>query len=154
MGSKIKHIFLFVCLFLKLCLRHAEFPGKGISNPHHSSNQGHSTTWVFYLGQNQDLRETESQVALRKLLQEGQKQESIQEHFATKGRQQEQKIYRKPVTLGRCKCLGLQKSLLSYAHHLWPSILCFFPEFPQGSLAQPWEWLFSQVTMTSFVLST
>ena len=30
----------------------------------------------------------------------------------------------------------------------------YFPEFPQGSLAQPWEWLFSQVTMTSFVLPT
>ena len=29
-----------------------------------------------------------------------------------------------------------------------------FPEFPQGSLAHPWEWLHSQVTLTSFVLPT
>ena len=29
-----------------------------------------------------------------------------------------------------------------------------FPEFPQGSLAHPWERLFSQMTVTSFVLPT
>ena len=32
-------------------------------------------------------------------------------------------------------------------------LICF-PESPQGSLAHHWEWLFSQVTMTSFVLPT
>ena len=32
-------------------------------------------------------------------------------------------------------------------------LMCF-PEFPQGSLAHPGEWLFSQVTLTSFVLPT
>ena len=32
-------------------------------------------------------------------------------------------------------------------------LICF-PEFPQGSLAHPWAWLFSQVTRTSFVLPT
>ena len=30
------------------------------------------------------------------------------------------------------------------------SILSFFPEFPQGSPAHPWEWLHSQMTVTSF----
>ena len=30
------------------------------------------------------------------------------------------------------------------------SILHFLPEFPQGSLAHPWEWLHSQMTLTSF----
>ena len=33
------------------------------------------------------------------------------------------------------------------------TLMCF-PEFPQGSLACPWEWLFSQRTRTSFALPT
>ena len=36
----------------------------------------------------------------------------------------------KTISMGRCKGLGLLESLL---------LICF-PEFPQGSLAQTWEW--------------
>ena len=32
-----------------------------------------------------------------------------------------------------------------------PVFFCFFPEFLQGSLAHPWEWLFLLMIVTSFV---
>ena len=58
-------------------------------------------------------------------------------------------IYRKPVSMGIYKGLDLLQSLLWYACQLWASLLCFCPEFPQGSPAHPWEWLPSQMTTTS-----
>ena len=61
----------------------------------------------------------------------------------------QKKIYRKPVSMGRWKGLGLLESLLWYAPQLWAT-LCYFPEFPQGTLTgHPWEWLFSQMTVLS-----
>ena len=45
-------------------------------------------------------------------------------------------------------------SLLESLVLLWASLLCCFPEFPQGSLTHPWGWLFSQTAVTSFVVPT
>ena len=59
-------------------------------------------------------------------------------------------IYRKPVSMGRCKCLA------SPSHSFDMHLSCgpVFVSSLSSLRSHPWEWLLSQMTMTSFVLST
>lgn len=64
------------------------------------------------------------------------------------------KDFQKARFSGKRRRFGLPGLTPLMRPRLGASCLCVFPEFPQGSLAPSWERLFSEVTMTPFVLST
>lgn len=95
-----------------------------------------------------------SQVALRKPLLGGKGKLGYVGVFATREGSRNKRYTENQFFRVRCNGLGL---LESFDIHLsYGGILCFFPKFPQSSLAHPREWLRSQMTsqMTSFVLFT